>query len=259
MSFSHKGFRQDRSWSLDFFTRLASEWSLLVFSFVAIVLVGLFVGSLASSIVPDPWFFSLAGCAGLGFSILHLGRPSRMFRAALNIRSSWVSREIVFFGFFLGAALISLFLSPGPFVAWGAGFAGLFSLISMDMVYRVRGQRVTAVPHSAMATLSSVLVVGLFVASWPLILGAMTAKAVLYGLRRLGTARSSLKINALLPVYRVSLGFVVPPVVWMVVVDPLHPLAVAALAAAEILDRAEFYAELRFLDPELQILRDLPA
>lgn len=42
--------------------------------------------------------------AGLGVSVLHLGRPLGAWRAFLGLRRSWMSREIVGFGLFAGAA-----------------------------------------------------------------------------------------------------------------------------------------------------------
>lgn len=44
------------------------------------------------------------GLLGLNASIFHLGRPLYAFRAVLGLRTSWLSREIVGFGLFAGAA-----------------------------------------------------------------------------------------------------------------------------------------------------------
>jgi formate dehydrogenase iron-sulfur subunit len=44
------------------------------------------------------------GLLGLMASTLHLGRPFYAFRAILGIRTSWLSREILCFGLFAGAA-----------------------------------------------------------------------------------------------------------------------------------------------------------
>ena len=49
---------------------------------------------------------------GLGASMLHLGRPLGAWRAFLNLRRSWMSREIVVFGMFppllIGALALAL-------------------------------------------------------------------------------------------------------------------------------------------------------
>ena len=46
----------------------------------------------------------LCGFFGLNAAILHLGRPLYAFRAVLGFRTSWMSREIIVFSAFLGAA-----------------------------------------------------------------------------------------------------------------------------------------------------------
>ena len=45
-----------------------------------------------------------AGLLALGASVFHLGRPKYAFRAIIGLRTSWLSREILAFGAFAGAA-----------------------------------------------------------------------------------------------------------------------------------------------------------
>jgi formate dehydrogenase iron-sulfur subunit len=45
-----------------------------------------------------------AGLLALGASVFHLGRPKYAFRAVIGLRTSWLSREILAFGGFAGAA-----------------------------------------------------------------------------------------------------------------------------------------------------------
>ncbi|MCA9578294.1 MAG: DmsC/YnfH family molybdoenzyme membrane anchor subunit [Polyangiales bacterium] len=55
-----------------------------------------------------PWHGLLAlslGLLALGASTAHLGRPQYAFRAMLGVRTSWLSREILTFGAFAGAAV----------------------------------------------------------------------------------------------------------------------------------------------------------
>ena len=44
------------------------------------------------------------GLLALAASTMHLGRPQYAFRAIIGLRHSWLSREIVAFGAFAGAA-----------------------------------------------------------------------------------------------------------------------------------------------------------
>ena len=46
------------------------------------------------------------GLLALGASVFHLGRPLYAFRAFLNLRKSWMSREIIAFGAFANSAIL---------------------------------------------------------------------------------------------------------------------------------------------------------
>jgi len=81
-----------------------------------LVLTQVAVGTLAADaaltwlgIVPDTSAVALlgllVGLVALGASLLHLGRPLLAWRAVLGLRHSWLSREIVVFSAFAGAAV----------------------------------------------------------------------------------------------------------------------------------------------------------
>src|SRR4029079_6791991 len=44
-----------------------------------------------------------AGLLALGASVFHLGRPKYAFRAVIGLRTSWLSREVLAFGWFAAA------------------------------------------------------------------------------------------------------------------------------------------------------------
>ena len=87
--------------------------------------------------------------AGLGASTLHLGRPFGAWRAFLNLRRSWMSREIVVFGMFppllVGALALALGApAAGPAWVWpllragsetGAPIIGLLGVFCSAMIY----------------------------------------------------------------------------------------------------------------------------
>src|SRR5262245_54818328 len=59
-----------------------------------------------------------AGLLALGASVFHLGRPKYAFRAVIGLKTSWLSREILAFGAFAGAAaLYAAFVWRGPLAA----------------------------------------------------------------------------------------------------------------------------------------------
>lgn len=83
---------------------------------------------------------------GLLASFFHLGNPAEAWRALANLRSSWLSREILFAMLFTG---ISLFfvglqwfkvgtLDARNILAWIAAFIGLGLLFCMSSAYEVR-------------------------------------------------------------------------------------------------------------------------
>ena len=72
------------------------------------------------------------GWAGLGASVLHLGRPLHAYRALIGMRHSWLSREVLAFGLFamLATVYVALVvLSPGWFAAAWAVRAALLGLV----------------------------------------------------------------------------------------------------------------------------------
>lgn len=131
----------------------------------------------------------LLGFAGLGVSVLHLGRPIWAFRAFLGLRTSWMSREIVVFGGFaaaLGAALVSstigLWASEGagdgsgadgtligiaaglaqlaPLARFGALASGLVGLFCSVQIYAVTGRPLWRADRTALRFGATVVLLG---------------------------------------------------------------------------------------------------
>jgi Fe-S-cluster-containing dehydrogenase component/DMSO reductase anchor subunit len=80
------------------------------------------------------------GLAGLLASVFHLGRPHLAWRAVLNFRTSWMSREVTFFGLFAIAALLVV-ASPAAnstariTTSWSALTAGGAAIFASVMIY----------------------------------------------------------------------------------------------------------------------------
>ncbi|HYG60260.1 MAG TPA: DmsC/YnfH family molybdoenzyme membrane anchor subunit [Symbiobacteriaceae bacterium] len=78
--------------------------------------------------------------AGLGLSLFHLGRPGGAARAVFNLRSSWLSREVLFTALFAGltctAALLHLLGFHDDNVLWLATITGLAAVFTMARLYQ---------------------------------------------------------------------------------------------------------------------------
>jgi formate dehydrogenase iron-sulfur subunit len=57
---------------------------------------------------------AFCGLAGIGGSMLHLGKPLKAWRAFLGLRTSWLSREVILFGAFGPLAGLAAFLAFLP-------------------------------------------------------------------------------------------------------------------------------------------------
>lgn len=139
----------------------------------------------------------VAALLGLGASFLHLGSPRNAWRALRNVRTSWLSREVLLASLFttaLGAALL-LRLRPGP-PGYAAGFAeGFAGVLGVGLVMTMAGAyRLRTVPAwdkvaTPLAFFGSALVLGKLSVAAALALrgpdaasGACTVRLVIGGL-----------------------------------------------------------------------------
>jgi len=236
---------------------LAAEWPLLVFTSVASALVAWLAAALLGAARPPVAWFAGLGAAALAVSALHLGRPTRAWRAVLGLRSSWVSREVTAFSAFLGLGTLHLAgVIPTAAAGRAAAALGLAALLAMDLVYRVRGQEVAAVSHSAMTTLTAAYLVAVLGGRVDLALVLALVKTVLYQLRKL---RGQGVRGWVVSTVRLVPGMLLPLVAWPAGRPTLPPALLALVLLGELLDRAELYAELAFLTPRRQAARDLVA
>jgi len=129
--------------------------------------LGLQAGSLAfASTATWLWLASLiVGSAGLVSSVFHLGRPLRAWRIFLGVRKSWLSREALAFGAWMGAsALTGLLPALAPLrpVAFAVGLMGLFcsAMIYVDTGRRAWRAPVCALKFGGTAAIAALAVAG---------------------------------------------------------------------------------------------------
>jgi len=227
-----------------------SEWSLVVFTLGAALLVAMAAASAAGAIFINPSGFLLTALAVITVSSMHLGRPLRGWRAILNVRHSWLSREILCFLAFTVLAALMLLIPGGRDLALPAALAGLLALLCMDQVYARVAARGGVWLHSAGALLTGLFLYGLLTHD-ALVAGvAGLAKLALYAFRKNWTGGRWRPVATTL---RLSLGFILPLATWNAGLDWVLP----AVVAAEVIDRAEFYLDLDIRTPRHQIELDL--
>jgi Fe-S-cluster-containing dehydrogenase component/DMSO reductase anchor subunit len=235
---------------------LRSEWTLAVFTFVAIVLVGAWTGAWTGGgrVAPAP--FLLAGVAAMVLSTFHLGRPERAWRAALNLRTSWLSREVLSYSAFLGAAALVVAGAPGGGVlAAAATAAGVVCLVCVDRVYASMARTSSVAADHVEAVSSGLFLTGVFAGN-PMVflpLGAVRVWALAVRMRAKARAAEP---RAFAPL-RIVAGWLVPLGIWLGGWQGGVPLAVALVIAGEAWDRATFYQALEIVTPRLQMARDL--
>jgi len=231
---------------------LGDEWPLVAFTVLASLLFGIMGARLLRPIPIDPVAFLAAGVIGMLLSTTHLGRKLRAWRALLNIRTSWLSREIVLYCAFLLASGFSLIAATGEEMRIGPIVVGLGMLMSIDMVYTVSSNKSLPGLFSASILMTGLLFLSLFSGLFwlfVLIAGlkfAMYAKEVLRAEYR---SRRRLFISG----FRILVGFFVPLLIGS---DDMR-LGGLAVLVGEVINRAEFYADLEILTPRAQIESDL--
>lgn len=129
----------------------------------------------------------------MAFSGLHLGRPRRAFGALTNLRSSWLSREILLALLLLGVTLTA-WRTASEIAFWSATVAAVAYVAGMAQVYRQRtvpswnrrGMLSDFLSTSVMLGLASSAFIGLILdgspaKSWPTV-GFVLAMLLLVGI-----------------------------------------------------------------------------
>lgn len=233
-------------------TSLRTEGPLVVFTLLAATLVGLTATAAGRLSLRLSGFLVLAAVAA-GASTLHLGRKGRAWRAVLNLRRSWLSREIALFAIFVATAALVLSRVPVPiWDGWAVGAVGFGLLFAVDRVYAV-----TRTPglwiHSAGALITGIMVAGVAAGSPVVWGGVLTAKVASYTLRKARLQEQRRPARRLWTVLRVAAALMASSLLILGVPHgaaawetsaPAAWLAMGILAFGEIIDRCEFYLEL---------------
>ncbi len=237
---------------------LRSEWPLVGFTLITAALVSVLTASVFGSIRLHLGAFLGLALLSLVLSTLHLGRKRRAWRAILNLRGSWLSREIVLVSGFVGLAAAQWLFAPGgAWLLWPAVPIGFAALYAVDRVYDVVTWEKTFRVHSADVLLTGLLLTGILVENLPITALVAVGKLFLYQARKTGFVQRRRNPRSWWGLLRIVSGFLFPMA--MTLVDPARwPVwALAGTAIGEIIDRGEFYLELQVTTPRRQMVPEL--
>jgi Fe-S-cluster-containing hydrogenase component 2 len=230
---------------------LKGEWTLVVFTTILPILVAWQGATLAHASTMNPWLAMSLGGGAMALSSVHLGHPERAWRALLNARRSWLSREILLASAFITLlALQTVAWIDVRVLAWMAAVTGFASLFAVDRLYRVALRMGPWNLHSAHTVLNALYLFGWLTSLQAVFLPVGLLKLFLYLHRKHHFQGEVRPHRSGLSVLRVLTGFVLP---WI-----FPPAGAAAMVAlGDLVDRCEFYRDLEIPTPQGQMARDM--
>ena len=224
------------------------EWPLVIFTLLSSLLVGwiLFLLFNPSSTNYGYYFIGL-GLLGMGLSSLHLGKPFRAYRSIFNIKTSWLSREIVFYSLFVGLSSLIFLVNSSLFLILLAFLIGLMLLVAIEFVYAVAEKNYKTPIHSANTVLTA-LTFGFILSNFSNIAIVLLAvKAILF-LIRYALKQNIGLIVLIFGFIRFFLGILMP-LVGVMIIDAPNLALVVPFVFAEIIDRFDYYSALHIDSP----------
>jgi DMSO reductase iron-sulfur subunit len=238
--------------------RCLPELPLVIFSLLIAFITGSLVGQLLRAVNSPRLLPIILGFVGLVISTFHLGKKIKAPRAILNLKNSWLSREIVFFGLLLTLLCTQILFFPEvKWLGWLAVFAGFTTLYALDKVYSVLAL-ITKINYQSANT----FLTGLFFAALfshflfgIVIFGGI--KLILY-LKQLSSRSRELNTFKIISAStRLGFGFLVPLLFWIFQIPGSWTIVISLILIGELIDRCEFYENLKIITPEKQMAADL--
>jgi Fe-S-cluster-containing dehydrogenase component/DMSO reductase anchor subunit len=217
------------------------EWPLAIFTFLATILTGYIFSLPFENIIELPIFvFAAIAFIALTFSTIHLGKPFRAYLSIRNLKTSWLSREVLLFGVFCIVSFISLIVKT-EWLFYLSSVISILLLFSIEMVYSVTKRKYITPVHSANTVLIALTFAALFAGFWNVLVALLAVKSIIFiinnGIQQVKP--SGLKVMGVL--IRISFGFVIPFGMINYSQDfSLLPLF-ASVLLAEMIDRLLYY------------------
>ncbi len=233
---------------------LKSEWPLVLFTLLVAFLFAVSAAALLGAPLLDPVTYIALAVGGLIVSTMHLGKPLNAWRALLNVRSSWLSREIAAYSLFLCLSGVYLLVSPTRSIGFLSMILGLATLVSIDMVYATVERKSTPFEKSGSVVITGILLFAVLAQISLLFIAILVGNCLVYIRGLLKTRRRNLP-RILASAVRIAAGFVLP-LLFLSVQGDMWFVAMFVLIG-ESINRAEFYLDLDIVMPRRQIERDM--
>lgn len=157
-------FREIMSNAMKVRKSIESESSLVLFSFLTAISVSLMSSSIIKGVLPGKvLFISLTLVPGL-FSVFHLGKWTRGWRAVANIKSSPLSREILLYLIYILISCYSIIYEV-PWLMISSAAVGFLLLLAIDSVYIYSVRSISVFMHTGQTFLTSLLIISFLAGS----------------------------------------------------------------------------------------------
>ena len=236
---------------------LKKEWTLVAFTLLTAILTSIISKVAVTGSGFSPFLFAGLGILGMGLSSIHLGKKFRAWRAVINIRRSWLSREIFLYSAFIGLSVIVLFFPDQKYLTYIAALLGFFTLFAIDKVYGII-QKITPLNiNSASVFLSGLLFTAYVLSSLNWFIFLLVFKTLLYLYRKIYFYSKAKPVYPIISILRVGIGILTP--LFLILSSTNYPfvLIVSLVLLGEIIDRSEFYMDLEVITPKKQIQADI--
>ena len=224
---------------------LKEEWPLLIFTLLITGMVSFYASSVNKELsVLVKHILTLSGIVAGILSSLHLGKKFRAWRSIINVKNSWLSKEIALFGLFFLMIITDFYIFNIPQIF--AITTGILLLLSIDMLYRIAKWQWSLQIHSA-NTLLIGLTLTAFLINYKLVVIFLIAfRLTLYIYRKYKTEKHIFILRSLLRI-------LLPITALSLIYYNQTTTGILIFLLGEIIDRIEFYSELNVPIPQTEI------
>lgn len=232
--------------------RAIEEWPLALFTFIFSFLTGWYTSFWTGTGRLQQIVFLLLGVVGILLSTIHLGKPFRAIRSIVNIKTSWLSREIFFCGLFLSLSLVYIFYFSSIFLFVITSISGFILLLTIEGVYSITKRKFKLIIYSSNTFLTALLFSFYFNNLYKLVVVLIVAKALLYIYQKSELDRFNFyHISAIF--IRIVVGLIFPLGIVFFTGSFNKGLLLVALIIGEVVDRFEFYNSISIDSPSKEL------